>query len=349
MDRGPVLAFLGCGLATRIHSETLKALGDPVERHYASREPGRAEEYAGRYGGGAAHGSYEAALRDPRVGAVVVATPPAFHLELVLEALRAGKDVIVEKPPFARAADFDLVERLRGETGRRVFVAENYFYKPLAACLRRLVEERAVGELRFVHVDAAKRQTTGDWRDERALAGGGALFEGGIHWIALLSSLGREPRRALGLRAGEGPEPERSTLVSIELEGGGAVSLLYSWEVPSPLRGLRISRIYGTAGTIRFESNGLFVLAWGRKKRLRFPGLRDIAGYRSMWTDFLRALRTGEPPAYTLARARRDLELVEQAYRSAGEPAGESGRTRSAGRRAASNERGAVERGRATR
>lgn len=318
---GPIrLAFLGCGFATRIHSRTLKAFGDRVERHYASRRPGRAREYAARFGGAAAHGSYEAALEHPRIDAVLVATPPASHLELAEAAMRAGKDVIVEKPPFLRSSDFDRVQRLREETGRRLFVAENYFYKPLASCLRRLLAERAVGEFLFLHVDAVKLQETGDWRDERALAGGGALFEGGIHWIDLIGSLGPEVRRVSAVRAGGGPGPERSTLVSMELEGGAAASLLYSWEVPSPLRGLRLSRIYGTEGTIRFESSGLFVAVWGRKKRLLFPGLRDISGYRTMFADFLRALRTGGEPRLTLDRARRDLELVEAAYRSAGEP-----------------------------
>lgn len=315
------LALLGCGLATQIHTKTLRGLGDPVERHYASRDPARAREYADRFGGAASHASYEAALADPRVDVVVLATPPATHLELAVAALRSGKDVIVEKPPFLHAADFEAIERRCAETGRRAFVAENYHYKPLAAVLRRLLEAGAVGEPRFLHVDAVKRQRTGDWRDEPALAGGGALFEGGIHWIALLANLGAEVRRVVALRGGQGPAPERSALVGFELSGGTAASLLYSWEIPSPLRGFRISRIYGTEGTIRFESNGLFVFVWGRQKRFLFPGVRDISGYRSMWTDFLRALGTGEPPAYTLARARRDLELVERAYASAGEPA----------------------------
>lgn len=319
------LAFLGCGLATRIHSRTLEAFADRVERHYASRSAERAREYATRHGGASAHGSYEAALAERRIDAVLVATPPASHLRLTEAALRAGKDVIVEKPPFLRSTDFDRVERLQEETGRRVLVAENYFYKPLASCLRRLLAERVVGDPLFLHVDAAKRQETGDWRDERGQAGGGALFEGGIHWIDLIGSLGPAVLRVSGVRAGVRPGPERSTLVSMELEGGAAASLLYSWEVPSPLRGLRISRIYGTEGTIRFETNGLFVAVWGRTKRLLFPGLRDIAGYRSMFADFLRALSTGEPPALTLERARRDLEIVEEAYRSAGEPIDEVG------------------------
>ena len=94
----------------------------------------------------------------------------------------------------------------------------------------------------------------------------------------------------------------------------------YSWEVPSSAKGLRLSKIYGCVGTITFESNGLWVLCHGTKTRFYIPRLRDLAGYRAMWTDFVRALTTGESPLMTVAQDRRDLELVEQAYASASEP-----------------------------
>ncbi len=56
----------------------------------------------------------------------------------------------------------------------------------------------------------------------------------------------------------------------------------------------------------------------GRRTRLFVPRLADVAGYRAMFDDFLDALETGEPPRMDAARARRDLELVEEIYRSPG-------------------------------
>ncbi|MFQ5680064.1 MAG: Gfo/Idh/MocA family protein, partial [Gemmatimonadota bacterium] len=268
--------------------------------------------------GVAAFGSYEEALADPAVRVALILTPPASHLELAALALEAGKEVIVEKPPFLRSSDFDTIQELCARTGRRLFVAENYFYKPLASTLRLLLADDVIGEPHFFEVNALKLQRTGDWRDDVELAGGGALFEGGIHWINLLASLGPRVTRARGVRVGQGPGPERGMHVQLEFEGGAAGTLLYSWEVPSPLKGLRLSRIYGREGSISFESNGLWIGVWGRRKRFLLPGLRDIAGYRSMFADFFRAIRTGAEARMTLARARRDLELVEEAYRSAG-------------------------------
>lgn len=313
-------AFLGCGFAARLHARTLRRYRDRVRVYFASRDADGAREYARRFGGAGAFGSYGAALEDPAVDVAFVTTPPASHLELVLQALRAGKDAIVEKPPFLHSGDFDAVEELQAATGRRVLVAENYHYKPLAVTLRSLLAKGAVGELRFVLVNALKGQAGDGWRTDPGQAGGGALFEGGIHWIDLMAHLGPEVRRVRAVIPSPGPPSERSALVSFEFAGGALGSLAYSWDVPSPLRGLRLSRIYGEQGSIAFESNGLFVLARGRRKRLPrllFPGLRDISGYRAMFDDFLDALRWRRDPVFSLARARRDVEIVEAAYRSA--------------------------------
>jgi predicted dehydrogenase len=98
----------------------------------------------------------------------------------------------------------------------------------------------------------------------------------------------------------------------------GAVGMLsYSWEVPTTFFGLRLSKIYGRKGTLTFETNGLWVLAHGTKTRPYLPGVRDLAGYRAMLTDFVSAWKHDREPAFTVARARRDLELIEAAYASA--------------------------------
>ncbi len=94
-------------------------------------------------------------------------------------------------------------------------------------------------------------------------------------------------------------------------------SLYYSREVPSLLKGLRLSKLYGRDGIITFESNGAFVLARGKGwPRLLLPGIRDIRGYRAMYRDFLRAIRDGVVPEMTLERAIDDQRLMDQIYAS---------------------------------
>jgi UDP-N-acetylglucosamine 3-dehydrogenase len=295
----------------------LRKLAPTVGRFYASRTPATAEQYRRELRGAGTFGSYAEALADSRVDAVVVATTPDTHRALTLEALDANKHVVVEKPAFLKAADFDRVRLVEAHIGRRVMVAENYCYKPIARALRDAIASGALGEVRFLSLVAVKQQRSHGWRDDPAVAGGGALFEGGVHWVDLLANVGLEVALVQGYRPGPAEGLERSMLLVVRYTNGGVGTLIHSWEVPSPLRGLRMSRVYGTAGAAAFESNGIFLVTTGKRTRWSLPGLRDIAGNTAMWTDFLDVIRTGREPIMTLARARRGLELVEQAYTSA--------------------------------
>lgn len=310
------LAFLGCGFATRLHSKTLKSLKADVRCFYASRDQQKAMVFNHEFNGSGHFASYDAAIHDARIDVVLVATPPVSHLELTLQALRAGKHVIVEKPPFLQAADFATIRQVQKETGRRVFVAENYFYKPLAFKLRELINKEIIGEILFVQINAIKLQKTGNWRDDTQLSGGGALFEGGIHWVNFIANLGMPVKSVRGFRPGKRDGVEKSMLVAVEYESGAVGSLSYSWEVPMLLQGVQLSRIYGRKGVITFESNGVFVLVNGVRKKVIFPGLGDIAGYKGMFRDFLHVLQTGEEPAMNLAVAQKDLQLLETIYQT---------------------------------
>lgn len=311
------IALLGTGLAAAIHTKALRSAAPHVRRSYASRDRARAAEAARRFGGSGHFDSYEAAVASPDIDAVLVGLPPALHLEWTLRALDAGKHVIVEKPPFLRADDVPAVEAAAARAGRQVLVAENYFYKPLAGLLRRVIASGDLGDVRFIQLTALKRQTTDDWRDDAALAGGGALFEGGIHWISLLANVGLTPVRVRAARPGPRDGPERSILVTIEYAEGAVASLAYSWDLGGLVNGVRFSRVYGTLGTLRFETNGIVAVQSGGRVRLRVPGLADLAGYRAMHRDFADAIANNRPAAYDLALACRDLRLIEDAYRSA--------------------------------
>jgi predicted dehydrogenase len=136
-----------------------------------------------------------------------------------------------------------------------------------------------------------------------------------------MAGIGLHARDVTGFHPGPRPAgPERSMLVVFRYAEGAVGTLFHSWDTPSLLKGLRLSRIYGSEGSIAFESNGLGVLVLGRRRRLIFPGFRDISGFGAMFSDIFGALRTGRAAELTLARARRDLELVEAAYRSAFDP-----------------------------
>jgi UDP-N-acetylglucosamine 3-dehydrogenase len=306
--------ILGCGWAARLHARVLRRLPG-VELFFASRDADRARAYARRYGGRWSFGSYETALTHAGVDVALVATPTATHAALARLALAAGKHVVVEKPAFMTVAELDDVAAAAHAAGREVLVAENYVYKPLTRFLRRAVLRGDLGDVRFVSVNATKRQPAAGWRADPAASGGGALFEAGVHWIAFLAALGLEPVEARGWRVGGGRGPDASSLVVLRYAGGAVATLAHSWELPAPLGGLRLSKLQGTRGAVTFESNGFFAAATGRRPALWAPAGGDPLGYRAMHADFLRCVRTGAPPRLTLALARRDLALLEAAQR----------------------------------
>jgi predicted dehydrogenase len=312
------LAFLGCGFATRIHSKTLSHFKQDFRLHYASRDKAKADSYNEKYKGNGSFGSYKSAIDSPAIDTVLIATPPAQHLELALRAMEARKNVIVEKPPFLNSSDLKTIVETQKKTDCRVYVAENYYYKPLARKLREIIRANWIGEILFVHVNALKQQEALDWRNNSKLAGGGALFEGGIHWINFIANLGLNLKSLKGFRPGKKEGLERSLMIDLEFAEGAIGTLYYSWETPSLLKGLCLSKIYGKKGSITFESNGLFILVSGSRNRLFFPGIRDIAGYKAMFRDFIHSLRTGKKTEMTLDAAQKDLQYIETIYQSMG-------------------------------
>ena len=217
-----------------LHSKTMKS--GRAGRRALVREPRPVARRGGASRSSAAPARSPATTRrssDPDIDAVLIALPPALHLEWTLRALDAGKHVILEKPPLLRSADFAAVADGRAPrqppgAGRGELL--------LQAARRRCCGGRSraaiSATLRFIHLNALKRQTTGDWRDDAALSGQGALFEGGIHWISLLANLGLTRRRA---SAPPAPARERASiaasLVTLEYAEGPVATLAYSWEV----------------------------------------------------------------------------------------------------------------------
>jgi predicted dehydrogenase len=107
-------------------------------------------------------------------------------------------------------------------------------------------------------------------------------------------------------------------MVAFRYDNGAVGALYYSREIPSLLKGLRLSKLFGRNGIITFESNGLFVVARGGGfPKLLFPGFRDIRGYQAMYRDFAGAIREGRAPEMSLERALDDQRLMDQIYATA--------------------------------
>lgn len=317
------IAFLGCGFITRVHSRNLRRFRSEIVCGYASRDKAKADSFCGEYRGTGSYSDYADAINDPKVDAVVIAVPPKFHLNLTLQALSAGKHVLVEKPAYPTTADYQVVREARDRAKRVVLVGENDHYKPLAIKLRRLLADGAIGDMVFGHFSSIVKRlkTSQDWRNDESMAGGDAFFEEGIHWLHLASSLGPTITSIRGFRpapSSEGPDKRvKSMMVSFMYDNGAVGSLYYSREIPSMLKGLRLSKLMGRKGVITFESNGVVMLVRGESfPRLIFPGFRDMRGYQAMYRDFRDSIAAGRAPEMSLERAIEDQRLMDQIYAS---------------------------------
>ena len=322
---GPLnVAFLGCGFITDVHSRQLRALKGEMIASYASRDAARSADFVRRHRGRTGFTDYAAAIESSDVDAVVIAVPPVYHHDLALQAIAAGKHVLVEKPAFMSMAEFQSVRDAADRAGRIVMVAENDHYKPLAVRLRSLISRDLIGELVFAHFTTITRKfkRADDWRNDVTMAGGGAFYEEGIHWLHVAGSLGPRITSAHGYQPTLGEDgPDRrakSMLVAFQYDNGAVGSLTYSREIPSLLRGVRMSKLFGRKGVITFESNGGFIVVRGAGlPRIYMPGIRDIRGYQAMYRDFANSIRTGRQPEMSLERAMDDQRLMEQIHRTA--------------------------------
>jgi predicted dehydrogenase len=109
-----------------------------------------------------AFSDFKEALGAQEPDVVFVCTPPVFHVEQALQAVRNGAHVFVEKPLCDR---FDLVDELSAEAtkrGRAVHVGYNLRFHPGVQMLKRLLGEGAIGRVLWAHVEVG--QYLPDWR-----------------------------------------------------------------------------------------------------------------------------------------------------------------------------------------
>lgn len=306
------ICIVGCGAIASVHAKHLR---ESAELHFVSRRRESAEAFCTSFNGAKVYDSYEQAL-DADIDGVVLCTPPEHHVPQAAAALQRGKGVLVEKPLCANPSELAAMEKAVATHPEVPFlVAENYYYKPSLRLLQWIIAQGFIGSPQSIRVRKCFTQRAAGWKSSY-----GALLEGGIHFVALVSALaGQDPLRITARFPGCTPgQAERRSEVCMEYPNGLRAELHYAWNAFSPTKGLlQHSRIDGDTGHIVFESNGLYVRLKSRqRKRLYFPGLRDLMGYEGQTRDFLACLDDPtRAPISGFAQAQRDLSIVFEAYR----------------------------------
>lgn len=127
--------------------------------------------------------TYEAMLADESIDTVIVATPNNFHKPQAIQALRAGKNVICEKPAMMNAKELEEVIAVSKETGKIFTVHQNRRWDKDFNIVKKVLDSNVIGKPFYIEsrVQGAKG-VPGDWRCVKE-AGGGMLLDWGVHLI----------------------------------------------------------------------------------------------------------------------------------------------------------------------
>jgi predicted dehydrogenase len=181
---GPGIGVVGCGRWGQNHLRTWSQLG--LLRAACDHDAQRLDAVAAAYPGlSTVPDAAELVARDD-VDAVVVSTPAATHARIALQVMEAGKDVLVEKPLALSVSEAEVVLKAASSNGRLLMVGHVLEYHPAVRRLRSLVEEGALGRVRYLY---SNRLNFGTLRTEES-----ALWSFAPHDIAvMLRILGATP------------------------------------------------------------------------------------------------------------------------------------------------------------
>ncbi|MEI7786955.1 MAG: Gfo/Idh/MocA family oxidoreductase, partial [Betaproteobacteria bacterium] len=187
------IALVGIGPGAISHLQSLFDLRDPIElRHAITRRPTLAQ-LGPLQGLPTPTDDLQAALADPRVKAVIVATPPASHLELATQVLAAGKHLLLEKPLDISMPRAQAIVDLAQASDRRLGVVLQHRFRPGALALQDALASGRLGTVQAasVRVPWWRPQSYYDQAGRGTLArdGGGVLLTQAIHSLDLFRAL----------------------------------------------------------------------------------------------------------------------------------------------------------------
>ena len=312
------IAFLGCGFITRVHSRNLRQFKSEIVCGYASRDKAKAAQFCGEFRGTGSYADYADAINDPNVDAVVIAVPPRFHLNLTLQALAAGKHVLVEKPVGVSVAEIEEMKRLADAKKLVCMPGHNYIYEAGMNRSKELIEGGDLGRLVSCYAMYNIHHP-----EEVASRYPGVVRQILTHNSYILLYLVGKPKRLCAMKAclhyKEYTE-EDIAMVQLEMENGALAHLCASFAADDHAADpwTVMVKVIGTAGSTRYSYRDHVEIK---------PGLvhsQTYTAYQGSVMNEVRhflvdCLRMGQKPLSTLDDAITAQKLIEAAEKSIAE------------------------------
>jgi predicted dehydrogenase len=215
------VGLIGSGFVAELHLYAFKRVyGVNAEVAAVVSRGEHVVDFAKRHGIAQTHRDYRALLADSEIGVVDICTPPALHAQMIVEAMRAGKHVICEKPfagYFGRPGDPApigkhvrkalMYERLMAEmeqtraaieaSGKLFMYAEDWIYAPAVAKTVEILKATK-DKILFMKAEESHSGSHAAHAAQWATTGGGALIRMGCHPLATVLYLKQVEARARG-------------------------------------------------------------------------------------------------------------------------------------------------------
>ncbi len=302
------LGLMGCGVVASFgHIPAIQRTAGLKLCSVFEPDSGRLMESQARFG--VANGFTDPELFfQSGIDAVVVTSPAPTHLDNVLMAARYRKPVLCEKPLSMTEADSERMIAAMRDAGSPLFVGFTYRFAPPAMEIKRLVAEKAIGQVRSLrliyiwdcHGRFDDREFSGrpNARRDARMDEGGPMVDCGVHQIDLARWwLGSEITRfhAEGAWVDPHRNPDHMWL-HLDHESGAHTAVEISYSYAHTSRDGRCDFRYeliGTEGLIRYDRQGRFFEVVNRHGT-QYLNWTEEKNFDGMYAEFEHAIRTGD-------------------------------------------------------
>jgi predicted dehydrogenase len=301
------IGLVGGGGISATHARAARGIAgvEIVAVHGANRDKVAA---LAREHGGAACDTLDAFFSTP-MDIVAIGSPSGLHAEQAIAAARRGIHVLVEKPVDVTA---EKIDALIGEADRARVKVGVFFQERMApdlAAIKTRIDGGELGTPLFIEgrldwYRPPEYYSGSRWRGTRALDGGGALMNQGIHTVDAMLWLFGDAARVMGRTATRlhKIEVEDTAAALIEFRTG-AFGTLHATTAAAPGFPRRLT-VTGTKGSVVHEEPA------------RPANVADATAHQRVFEDFIHAIGANVTPACDAREGRRSVALIEAIYRS---------------------------------
>lgn len=283
----------------------------------------QAEKLARQYNVDEIYVDLDSALKTP-VDAVYLATPVACHVPQAIQALEAGKHVLVEKPLGLNADDCRRVVDVARKSGKTAGCA--YFRRLFPRYLeaKRMLAADEFGKIvlvRMVYYSwfAPAKNDPKYWRVIRAASGGGPLSDMGTHMFDVMTGLFGTPRSVYAHCVNQVHkwDVEDAATILMTLKNGAQVTASFGWNSKTWRHEFEIIGTEARMNWLPYDSGPVLKTAGRETTSLDWPSVANV--HLPLVEDFIEAVQQKRTPVCDLAEASQTNVLLDAVYLSARE------------------------------